>query len=36
MCTDPAFRRQGLATRLVLAVAAGIRETQAGALRRPH
>ncbi|MEV4056995.1 GNAT family N-acetyltransferase [Amycolatopsis sp. NPDC049688] len=26
VCTDPAFRGQGLATRLVLAVAAGIRE----------
>jgi predicted GNAT family acetyltransferase len=25
VCTDPAFRGQGLATRLVLAVAAGIR-----------
>jgi predicted GNAT family acetyltransferase len=25
VCTDPAFRRQGLASRLVLAVAAGIR-----------
>jgi predicted GNAT family acetyltransferase len=25
VCTDPAFRRQGLATRLVRAVAAGIR-----------
>ncbi|MFJ7215628.1 GNAT family N-acetyltransferase [Amycolatopsis sp. NPDC098790] len=26
VCTDPAYRGQGLATRLVLAVAAGIRE----------
>ncbi len=26
VCTDPAYRRRGLATRLVLAVAAGIRE----------
>lgn len=26
VCTDPAYRRQGLATRLVRAVAAGIRE----------
>jgi ribosomal protein S18 acetylase RimI-like enzyme len=26
VCADPAFRRRGLATRLVLAVAAGIRE----------